>query len=91
MENEENRGLINKKASEDQLVGFLLALMALILLYYLSLSLSLLGTSIFLGALWHWIKKGKEGKTKEGASKEEQDQTSTTRFFAGKHLHVWFP
>ena len=59
--------------------------------YSLSLSLSLLNTLIFLWALWHWIKKGKGGRREEGASKEEQDQVATARFFVGTDLHVWFP
>jgi hypothetical protein len=42
MENEENRGLIDKKASEDQLVTFVSSVLELS--HYLSLSLSLLDT-----------------------------------------------
>ena len=75
MENEKNRGLIDKKVLENQLTRFLLTLMALIIL---SLSISLLDTYSFLGALWNWIKKGKESKRKEGENKEEQDQVDTT-------------
>ena len=87
MENEENRGLIDKKASKDQLV----ILVSLVLLDLSSiLSLSLLNTQSFLGALWHWIKEGKEGKRKEEARKEEQDEATTTIFFVGADLHVYF-
>ena len=48
MENEENRGIINKKAFEDQLVPFLSLFLELSLysLYHI-----LLDTQIFLGAL----------------------------------------
>ena len=78
MENEENRGLIDKKDSEDQFVTFLQFSFGALSLFSLSLSLSLLDTQIFLGALRHWINKDKEGKRKEGARKEEQDQAATT-------------
>jgi len=37
------------------------------------------------------IKKGKEGKRKEGASKEEWDQAATIQFYTGIDLHVYFP
>ena len=71
----ENKGLIDKKAFEDQLVQFV----TLVLDFsHYSLSLSLLDTQSFLGPLWHWIKKGKEGKRKEGPSKEEQVKVGTT-------------
>jgi len=50
-----------------------------------------LDTKIFLGALWHWIKKGKEDKRREGASKEEKDQETTKVFLVGINLHVYFP
>lgn len=40
MENEENRGLINKKASEDQLVNFFQFSFGALSLFSLSLSLS---------------------------------------------------
>jgi len=52
MENEENRGLIDKNASEDQLVTFF---------QWSFGALSLLDNWSFLGALWHWRKKGREG------------------------------
>jgi len=51
-ENEEYRGLINKKAYEDLLVAFVSSILELSH-YSLSLSLSLLDTQIFLGAFWH--------------------------------------
>ena len=50
MENEENRGLIDKKASQDQLVPFVSEFLDLFH-YSLSLSLILLDTYSFLGAL----------------------------------------
>jgi len=68
MENEENIGLIDKKASKDQLGSFFSHLW----LSFYSLSLILLDTYIFLGALLEecgmifiWSrKKGKVGKHK---------------------------
>lgn len=88
----------NKKASKDKLVTFLsihfwisLIILSLSLSLFLSLSLSLLDTQIFLGALWHWIKKGKEGKRNQRSSNERQDQADTVGFFAGIDLHVHFP
>ena len=76
-ENEENRSLIDKKAYEDQFVTFCQFSFVALSLFSLSLYLSLLDTK-FLQELWHWIKKGKEGKRKEGTNKEEQDQAVTT-------------
>ena len=49
-----------------------------------------MNTWSFLGALWHWIKKGKEGKRKQRSSRERQDQAATSVFFAGIDLHVYF-
>ena len=85
MENEEYIGLIDKKAYEDQ---FDLFVSSVLDLSHYSLSFSFLDTQSFLGALWHWIKKGKEGKRKEGASKEEKDQATTAGLFVGIVLHV---
>ena len=42
---------------------------------------------VSLGALSYWAKKGKEGKRKEGGSKEEHDQTT----IADIDLHACFP
>ena len=65
MENEENRGLVHKKAFEDQLVTFFQFSFGALALY--SLSLILLDTQSFLGALLEgvayldsWSKKAKE-------------------------------
>ena len=80
MEIEENRGLIDKKDFEDQLARIQLKIFAHT---YGSLSLSCLDTQSCLGAHWHWSKKGKESKKKEGASKEDHDQATTIGFFAG--------
>ena len=72
MENEENRGLINKKASQDQCVSswLILGQFSFELSHY---SLSLLEAQSFLGALLEsvayldfWSKK----------AKEEQERTS---------------
>ena len=86
MENEENRGLINKKVYEDQLVTFCQFNFGALSLFSLSLSHSWI--QIFLGALGTGSRKAKEGKKKEEASKDEQDQATTTRFFVGIDLHV---
>ena len=88
MENEENRGLIDKKAYEDQLVPFFNSVLDL---SHYSPSLSLFNTQIFLGSLWHWIEKCKEGNRKEGERKKERDQATETRFFAVIDFHVCFP
>jgi len=88
MENEENRGRIDKKASEDQLVPFFSSFLEL---SHYSLSFTHYWTQFFLGKLWHWIKKGKGGKGKEGARKEENDQEATAGFLEGIDLHVYFP
>ena len=85
MENEENRGLIDKKSSNDQLVPFFSLVLEL---SHYSLSLSHSWTQCFLGALSIGERNEKEGKKKEGASKEEQDQATTTRLFAGIDFHV---
>ena len=71
MENEENRGLINKKVSEDQLAIFFSCLVSVTFCQFGFGALSLLSLSLtlghleFLGALWNWSKKGKEGKRKK--------------------------
>ena len=89
MENEENIGLINKKDSRDQwarLGHFSFGAFSLF-----SLSLILLDTQSFLGALWHWVKKYKEGKRKKRSSRERKDQAATIGFIVGINLHVYFP
>ena len=85
MENEENRGLVNKKASEDQLVPFVSSVLEL---SFYSLSHTLLDTQILLGALQQWNKKSKYGEGKQGSSKEEQDQAAKIGLFAGINFHV---
>ena len=67
MENEENKGLIHKKAYEDQLVTFSQFSFGALSLF--SLSFILLDTQSFLGALLEsvkylefWRNKGKEEK-----------------------------
>jgi len=50
-----------------------------------------LGHLEFLGALWHWSKKGKEGKRKKRTSRERQDQAAIVGFIVGIDLHVYFP
>lgn len=56
MENEENRGHINKKEFEDQFMDFGQFSFGVLSLFSLP---TLLDTQSFLGALKHWIKKGK--------------------------------
>ena len=68
MENEENRGHIDKKAFMDQwtsLVNVTFCQLIFGALSLFSLSLILLDTQSYLGAFWHWSKKGKEGKRKQ--------------------------
>ena len=78
MENEENRGLIDKKAYEDQLVTFC--------------QFSVGALSHTLGHLdFSWSKKGKEGKRKKRSSRERKDEAATTVFIAGINFHVYFP
>ena len=90
MEIEENRGLIDKKASKDQSTTYFQFSFGALSLFYLSLSLTL-GHLEFLGRLWHWSKKGKEVKRKQRSSRERQDQAATKFFIAGIKLHVYFP
>ena len=89
MENEENRGLINKKASKDQWARLGQFSFGVLSLFSLSLSYSWILS--FFGALCHWSKKGKEGKRKQRSSKERQDQVAITGSIAGIDLHVYFP
>ena len=73
MENEEIGGLINKKDSEDQLAGFVnvssWSTKVWNSLIILSLSLTLLVTLSFLGALWFGAKEreSKEGKARSSS------------------------
>ena len=92
MENEENRGLINKKASEDQLVTFCqfsfgaLSLFSLShTLGHLEFSWSTLGGCGILGFL------EQEGKGRAGKHKRTSGSTTTSDFLAGIELHVCFP
>jgi len=91
MENEENRGLINKKAYEDQwerLGQFsfgALSLFSLSLsptLGYLEFSWSTLGGCGILGFLEQEVK-GRTGKSKMAST-----STTTLDFLAGTELHV---
>ena len=90
MENEENRGLIYKKAFEDQLKGFFFKpfVNSVLELSHYSLSLSLtLGHLEFLGSFWHWTKKGKKARRRKQA-RRSKNQATTTRIFADNDLHV---
>ena len=91
MENEENRGLIHKKASEDQLVTFCqfsvgdLSHYSLSLSHpfgYLEFSWSTLGGCGILRFL------EQEGKGKVGKRKKALESTNKSIFLAGTELHV---
>ena len=71
MENEENRGLLYKKASEDQLLPFVISFLVLSH-YSLSLSYSWI-LRVFLDHSWRvWILGDleQEGKGREGKNKQ---------------------
>lgn len=87
MENEENIGFINKKAYEDQLVTFCQFTFWSSLVI---LSLSLLVTQSFLGALQLWIKEkqGKGNEGKQGSRKEDQDHEASAGILVGNTLHL---
>lgn len=57
MENDENRGFVNKKDSKDQFKTF--RQLTFCQVNFRILSLILLKTKIILGALQHWKKEGK--------------------------------
>jgi hypothetical protein len=84
MENEENRGLINKKASEDQFIAFVSFFGALFSLS-LSLSLSYSWTlRVFLEHSWRsvaYLDLEQEGKGRAGKHKRTSGSTTTTGFF----------
>ena len=89
MENEKNRGIINKKASEDQLVTF----------FQFSFgALSLFSPSHALGDLeFSWSTLSgcgtlgfleQEGKGRVGKHKKASTSLATSYFLAGTELHV---
>ena len=90
MENEEIRGLVNKKASEDQFTEFCqLSFGALIIL---SLSLRFLDNQSFLRALLEeciiigiWSKKVKEEKE---STRGHWDQQLQQVFLVGTEFHI---
>ena len=87
MENEENRGLIDKKDSKDQFVTFCQFIFGALSLF----SRSLLETYSFLGVLQQWSKEGNASKGKErkrGSRKEEKDQSASVEILAGNIFHV---
>ena len=92
MEIEENRGLIDKKNSEDQLASFHLRVLVDIssilslshTLGHLEFSCSTLGGCDILGFL------EQEGKGKAGKYKEASGSTTTSNLLAGTKLHVCF-
>ena len=89
MENEENRGLIHKKASEGQLVTFCQFNLVTLSHYSVSLSYSWI-LRVFLEHFGIGERKAKEGKRKQRSSRERQDQIATIGFIAGINLHVYF-
>ena len=83
MENEENRGLINKKTSQDQLARFFTGFGGSP--FYYSLFLILLDTWSFLGVIHHCAKekeskkmKDKEIKGNQRSSMEKHDLEAST-------------
>ena len=84
MENEENRGLINKNASEDYLVTFFQFNFEALSLF----SLSHLVTQSFLGALQLQIKEGKQEKGNEG--KKGSRKESRIKQLQQEYLEVTF-
>ena len=92
MENEENKGLINKNDFQDQLVPFVSSFLEL---SHYSLSLILLDTQIFLGEIQHCAKeeeskqrKDKERKENKKLITKEQDLKTSIGIFASNILHV---
>ena len=88
MENEENRGLINKKSFEDQFVPFCLFSFGTLSLFSLSHSWThrfFLEHSSF-GARKEKKAKWKEGK--KGSSKEEPYEATLVGILAGNILPV---
>jgi len=97
MENEENRGLIHKKLSEDKLISFCWFSFGALSLFFFSLILLVL--RVFLEnswRVWHtWILE-QEGKGREGKYKRTWGSTTTTRFscrylVACMFTHLVFP
>ena len=80
MENEENRGPINKKASEDQWVRFFLNLLSVyfwssLIILYLSLTL---GHLEFLENFLYWTNKAKKAGKRKKQARRSKNQATTT-------------
>ena len=95
MENEENRGLIHKKASEDQLVTCFQFSVGALYDYSLSLSLPLshtLGYLDFSCSTLHGCDilgfLEQEGKERVRKRKKALTSTTTSDFLLGTELHV---
>jgi len=80
MENEENRGLINKKTSEDQLASLVWTSFGGVFFYFLSLSYSWT-LRVFLEHSWRsvvylelWSKKAKEEQESTRGHRDQQLQ-----------------
>jgi len=86
MENEENRGHINKKAYEDQFMAFGQFNFGVLSLFSLSHTLEHLEFSWSTSTLDQERKRRKRGSKR--SSKIEQDQAATSGLLAGIYLHV---
>ena len=86
MENEENRGLTNKKASEDQLVTFCQFKFEALSLYSLSLTLGHLDFSWSTLAL----EQGRKSKQRERKKSKEQGRKSRIKQFQQEYSQVAF-
>ena len=87
MENEENRGLINKKPYEDQLVPFCQFSFGALCLFSLSHSWTL---REFLEHSNIGSRKVKEGPRRQRSRKEEQHLVAIVGLIASIDLHVCF-
>jgi len=89
-ENEENRGLNDKKAFEDQFIAFFD-----VFCYFSVGGLSFSHTVVhleyswsILGTLWHTLDSEKEGKEKQESTREQVDQQLQLGCFESNRLHV---
>ena len=94
MENEENRGLNDKKAYEDKLARFGQCKDQSVQfwnsLIILSLSLTL-GHLDFCWSTQHWVKKGKEGKRKQRQSEGKVGSSVYNRIHCRYLFAYYFP
>jgi len=91
MENEENRGLINKKASKDQWAGlgqFSFGSLPLFSLSHTLGDLEFSWSTLGWCAIFEFLEK--EGRGREGKCNKASGSTTTSYFLAGTKLHVCF-